>query len=605
MGPKKNKNRLKKAALPIDASGRKTAAVGQTSGARFSLKSILMLSAVLALTMAVYSNSISNGFVNWDDDKNVYENTYIRELSADNIKVYFTRPLIAMYTPIVYISYAADYSIGGPGPRVYHITNLLLHLMNITLVFFIIMLLTQRLEIAVIASLFFAVHPLNTGAVAPVSTRSGLLYSFFSLVSFLCYIRYLKDNFGLRHLAFAFIFFLLAVMSKSAAVILPLVFLLADYYCKRKFDARAITEKIPFFVLSIIFGVLTFVFREDAGHIGSQYLFTPFERIFLVGHSIVFYVLQLLIPVNLSAYHPYPEKTGEFLPILYYLSPLVIAASVLIIYKMKQYRRELIFGALFFFINILLILKIIPMGGEIVCDRYAYLPSIGLFFIIGWAYCRAADMPGMSAGIIKKLFIAALVFWCVLLSIISYERNKVWENSITLYDDIIEKYPNVILAYSNRGSAKITQGDYAGAIADFNMAIERDPYYVPAYNNRGLAYRKMGEYEKALNDYNIAIRISPKTDILYNNRGFNLVLMGSLGSAEQDIRTALGINSDSIDALNSMAELFAARKDPEMACKYLGEAIQKGYSNWDYIKTSGTYDNIRTSDCFRSIIAGK
>jgi tetratricopeptide (TPR) repeat protein len=601
MGPKKDRIRQGRKPL-LSGNGATGSSDGlRKAGGRLSFKGLLILAAVLAVTVAVYSNSVGNGFVNWDDDKNVYENVFIRELSADNLKVYFTRPLIAMYTPVVYLSFALDYRLGGLDPRVYHTSNLLLHLANTGLVFILMMMLAQRLEIAVIVSVFFALHPLNTGAVAPVSTRSGLLYSFFSLASMLFYMRYLRAELKLRHLVLAFVFFLPAVLSKSAAVVLPLVLLLMDYYYGRKLDLRAFAEKAPFFALSVLFGALTFFFRQDAGHIGSQYLFTAFERGFLVAHSLAFYLLQLLVPADLSAYHPYPDKADGLLPVWYYLSPLLIAAAVAAIYRLKKHRKELLFGSLFFLINILLILKIIPMGGEIVCDRYAYLPSIGLFFMIGWAYCRVSDAAGTSAGVKKKLFTAVLILWLAAFAVISHERIGVWENSITLYSDIIEKYPSVLLAYTNRGSARIGQGDYAGAIADFSAALERDPQYVPGYNNRGYAYRKMGRFEKAVEDYDTAVRISPRADILYNNRGFTLMLMGRLDAAEKDLSTALALNPENADTLNSMAELSAARGDAPAACRYLEEAVRKGYGDRQYIRTSATYDKVRWADCFRKL----
>jgi hypothetical protein len=198
VGSQRNNKKSKQISLAVNTPEVEAATGGHPWGIHPNVKTILILSAILLLTIVVYSNSLNNGFVNWDDGENVYDNISIRQLSPANIKVYFTKALLAMYTPLVSISYALDYQIGGLDPRIYHATNLLLHLLNITLLFFAVRLLTQRIEIAVIVALLFAVHPLNTGAVAPVSTRSTLLYSFFFLAAFLFYIHYLKNNFGLR-----------------------------------------------------------------------------------------------------------------------------------------------------------------------------------------------------------------------------------------------------------------------------------------------------------------------------------------------------------------------------------------------------------------------
>jgi tetratricopeptide (TPR) repeat protein len=527
VGSKKNRNKSNQTTIAVKPAASAPAAEigaaagGRPAGTHSTGKIILILSAILLLTIVVYSNSISNGFVNWDDDVNVYENSSITELSARNIKLYFTKPLLAMYTPFVSISYAIDYKIGGLDPRIYHATNLLLHLLNISILFFCVRMLTGRIEIAAIAALLFAVHPLNAGAVLPVSTRSTLLYSFFFLAAFFSYIGYLKNNFGLRYLVLTLLLFLLSLLSKSAAVVLPLVLLLTDYHYQRKYDARAVWEKIPFFALSIIFGILTFIFREDAGHIQSQTAFSLFDRVFLVGYSMVFYIFKVLIPVKLSAYYPYPAKIDGLLPLWFYLTPLVVPAYIFLIYRLQRYRRELVFGGSFFLINIFLVLKIVPMGGEIVCDRYAYLPYIGFFLMIGWAYCRITDRLHSPSEWIKYLFIIALAAYGTAFSAISYERSKVWKDSLTLYNDVLEKYPSVALAYNNRGLFKSEQKkDYSGAIADYDKAIELSPAYAYAYYNRGTAkseWRK--DYAGALADYDKAIELNPGYLKAYYNRG--------------------------------------------------------------------------------------
>jgi len=176
---------------------------------------------------------------------------------------------------------------------------------------------------------------------------------------------------------------------------------------------------------------------------------------------------------------------------------------------------------------------------------------------------------------------------------------------IGYYSQLIKKNPRDYRALNNRGNEYEKRGHHDLAIADYNRCIEIRPDFVIVYINRGNAYQKAGDYEKALRDYSRAIELKPRSDMAYNNRGFHKMLMGDLDGSERDIRTALEISPNNIYALNSMAELYAARHDDENACKYLKEAIQKGYNNWNYIKTSSTYDNIRNSERFGAIIQGK
>lgn len=176
---------------------------------------------------------------------------------------------------------------------------------------------------------------------------------------------------------------------------------------------------------------------------------------------------------------------------------------------------------------------------------------------------------------------------------------------IAYYSKMIKADSRNYRAYNNRGNEYERRGHHELAIADYSRAIDIRPDFSLAYINRGNAYQKEGEYERALADYNRAIELNPHSDMAYNNRGFHLVLMGYLDAAERDIRTALEISPSNIYALNSMAELYASKNDSENACHWLKDAIEKGYNNWNYIKTSKTYNNIRSSDCFRHIIEGK
>ena len=150
--------------------------------------------------------------------------------------------------------------------------------------------------------------------------------------------------------------------------------------------------------------------------------------------------------------------------------------------------------------------------------------------------------------------------------------------------------------YYNSGVAKDERGDLKGAIADYSKAIEINPHYFIAYNNRGNSYQHIGRHDLAIADYNKTIELEPENGMPYNNRGFTFLLLGELEKAEGDLRKSLELNENNIYALNSMAELYSARNNPDEACRWLKMAVQKGYNNWNYLKTSKTYDNIRYSE---------
>ena len=182
---------------------------------------------------------------------------------------------------------------------------------------------------------------------------------------------------------------------------------------------------------------------------------------------------------------------------------------------------------------------------------------------------------------------------------------KTWKYDfdIAKYSREIEEHPDNYRAYNNRGIVYQKKGLHHLSIADFNKVLELNPFFVLAYVNRGNAHQEVGEYESAVADLNKAIELDPDNSMAYNNRGFTFMLMGRYEDAERDIRKSLQLGPNNIYALTSMAELHAARNDAPEACKWLILAIEKGYNNWSYIRSSKTYDNVRDSHCFKKIIS--
>ena len=654
-----SKHKLK--ARGSQSGGAVTKASG-SSGARdvggvaIGKKTALLLFCILALAAVTYSNTFQNGFVNWDDDKNVYENKYIAEISLKNLQAYFTKPLVAMYTPLVYLSYAVDYKLTRLNPTAYHATNLLLHLINISLVFFAVLLLADRLEVATVVSLIFAVHPLNAAVVTPLSVRSTLLYTLFFLGAFIAYVRYVRHGrYERRYLLGTGVLFVLSLLSKSAAVVFPLVMLLTDHYYGRGVDKRTIGEKVPFFALSLLFGILTIIFREDARHLGSSYAFGLVDRVFLTSYSLLFYAFKLVLPVGLSTYYPYPEKAGGWLPPEFYLALPALVAAVWALVKATKHRKVIVFGSLFYLFNIMLVLKIIPMGNEMVCDRYAYLPMIGLLMTGAGIFVqekedRQRERPGLLRAAGALLAVAVVLFaW------MSYARNPIWKDSITLHSDSISKYRNVPTAYNgrglayrekkaypealadfdralaleplasdyyvNRGTIKVNLGDHAGALQDFDKAIDlnsraiagmtggtgglkqgiRDPdsalRLAAAYNNRAELRKTLREYDAALSDFGKAIEAYPEYSIAYNNRASLHMIREDLDAALKDYNRAIELDPYRGGSIYyRRGHVHMLRQDLPAALRDYSRAIELGPGDVDALNNRGYIRHLMDDD---------
>jgi Flp pilus assembly protein TadD len=553
-------------------------------------KTLLLVAAILLLTAVTFSSSLSNNFLNMDDNGNITMNEHIRALSWQNIKTLLSTPVLGMYGPLVYLLYTINYQIDGLNPPIYHLTNLALHLLNVALVFFVIFVMTRNTTTAAIVCALFAVHPLNAAAVTPVSVTSSLLYSLFYLAAYLTYIKYIERPRGSIFLL-ALVFFILSALSKSAAVVFPLLLILTDYHYKRSFSRRIVFEKIPFLLISCLFSVLLIAFRTDTAALGNVQAFSFLDRILLSTYAASFYLSRLVVPIGLSGLYPYPEKVSGHLPYAFYLAPFLLLLVVWLATKFKKQRGAFVFGALFFLIHIFLVLRVLPIGTELVADRYAYLPSIGVFFIAG-----EMISPLKRRG---RAIASAAVIACVLaFAAVSFGRNAIWKDNMAFYNSIIRQYPNAAVAYVNRGAARLTEAnDVSGALADFDKAIKIDPAYAAAYYNSAIAMMHLKNYRGALAGANKAIELSPRESGYYQVRANARLALGDYQGTISDEGRSIELNPRGPETYIAWANSGVARMylndgagaiadfskaielNPAMAGLYLNRALARAAIN--------------------------
>src|SRR5947207_2952592 len=208
---------------------------------------------VLFITLAGFLPMLNNGFTNWDDEYYVVNNPMLRSQDWHAI---FTQSVAANYHPLTMATLAANYQLGGLRPFSYLLVNLVLHLMNVVLVFFFIYEISaKKIEVAFFTALIFGIHPMHVESVAWISERKDVLYSFFFLSSLIYYWKYLQSGQKLNY-AVCFLFFVLSLLSKPAAIILPLVLFLLDYWKGRPINLNTAKDKIIFFLFAIVFAVI-------------------------------------------------------------------------------------------------------------------------------------------------------------------------------------------------------------------------------------------------------------------------------------------------------------------------------------------------------------
>ncbi len=527
--------------------------------------------AVLVITAIIYSRCLFNGFVGLDDDRYIRQDELIKNFSIDGIKTIFTSIYCNFYHPFTLLTFLIEYTFFKLNPLPYHLFNIILHLLNTWLVYKLVHELSGKKITALAVMILFALHPMHVESVVWVAERKDVLYSFFYLWSLLVYLRYLKSNFAKKYYVAALLIFVASLLSKPAAVTLPVLLIVFDLYKGRKINFKSLLEKIPFLLLSVGAGIITLFQTADIlKELSLSY--NIIEKTFLISYTFAFYIAKLFVPFNLSVMYYYPAMQNGMFPWQYYAALPFVLIAFWAILRPKKNRREVIFGLSFFLITILMMVQIFPNSTALVCERYTYISYIGLFYIAGqWI----SDIKKKeTTNIVMVLFTFIMLAFCIT----SYIRIGTWKNGDTLFNDIVEKNPHYYRAYLDRGAYRSNNGemqtglqdmnysitldstiaetfakrgfleyqlgDNEAAIFDNTRAIRLDPEMAEAYNNRGVAYYRLNKTDLALEDFNKTILINPKTERVFYNRGVlkseNGDLPGSLNDLTMDIKYAPG-----------------------------------------------------------------
>ncbi|MFZ4520737.1 MAG: tetratricopeptide repeat protein [Bacteroidales bacterium] len=566
-------------------------------------------------TFIAYFPALKGTFTNWDDMVYVGGNPYIKSLSFKNLSAIFTENFMGNYHPLAMLSLAIDYQINKFDPFVFHLTNILIHIVNSILVLLVLKRLTGNLQLAVIAGMLFGVHALHVESVAWISERKDVLYTCFYLLSLYSYIRYVPKN-DKKWFGLSLLFFLLSCLSKGQAVTLAVTLFLVDIFMGRKWtEVKILVEKVPFLIMALIFGIVAF--RAQAGADATIMANFPVQqRVAFASYGLLMYILKLFYPFLLSVYYPYPilGNVGE-VPLLYWLCIIpAIAFFVLLIMSWKR-SKPLFFGLAFFLLNIILLLQLLPVGRAIMADRYAYIPSIGYFFLVGY---YLTDRKYIAK---EKIAWGIVAVYTVILMFLTFQQSKAWLNSDTLWSDALSKntripvawynrgnvrmdsarYKDAIAdyteclnldatfwrAYINRGHSRSMEKDYLGSIADFDATLRFDSSVVNAYINRAMSRKMLQDYDNALKDYNIAVRLKPEQLELYTSRASLKSEMKDYDGAISDLDKAITINPKYTSAYTNRAAVKKLKSDLAGALADYSAAIAIEPGNSEFYNNRG------------------
>jgi len=518
---------------------------------------LLLLIGILAVTLLAYSVTLKNDFIYFDDDVHLLKNPAVRSLDAQHIRQMFTTTVNKIYIPATTLTFAVEYHFFKYQPFIYHLNNLLLHLGVIALIFYFALQLGLPLRAAAVGGLLFGIHPMHVESVAWVTERKDVLYAFFYMLALCSYMKYLagyKRKYFIASVGFG----LVSLLAKPMALSLPLMLFVCDWFMKREKSPKMFLEKIPYLLYIVPIAWITYSLhaRIPGEDFGSGFLIWIW--------SFVFYIQKFLFPMVLVPMYALPEPVAMTNPhygwaCLFF----VVILTSLIVWK-KQ--RWLLFAAAVYFCQIFFLLRFDDITDKnVVADRFMYLPSLGICFLVGYGVDQLYQKFKTKDQ--ATILTIGLVLVTTVIVSKTHQQGKLWGSNISFWSHELKYFPHNATALGNRGEAYMDLGKFDLAMNDFNQAIKADPNYPEGYNSRGQLYGMSGQTEKAFADFLRAVELKPGFSEAYNNLGIIYAQKQDLDRAAVNFKKALTLNPANVEARNNIGDFYFGRGDIEAALK--------------------------------------
>ncbi|MFO0356864.1 MAG: tetratricopeptide repeat protein [Sphingobacteriaceae bacterium] len=438
----------------------------------------------LIATLLVYYKSLFFPYISWDDPEMIFKN---KDVIRFKLSALFTDHYVGNYIPLTMLSHAIAWALFKGNVFGHHLLNLSLHLINGYLVYQLSLKLFKEKKIASLTVVLFLLHPLQIESVNWLSEFKTLGYTCFFLLGSLSYLNYTNTKLN-KQLVYTALYFIASCLFKPSAVIFPLCLICIDLFIHQNFQWRYVINKIPFLFISLLFGLINLKTQAADQFINYAHSFPFYERITNAGLALVKYTQLVLAPFNLSVIYPFPEKTINGI-LLGAFAVITILVAIFMLNKKQLFTPLAII--LFILFNLILVLQFVPFGEVLYADRYMYLPLVGFAWLLAFLISKFK----LNEFIIPSVLIAAL-------GTTTFMRSDKWKNSITLYEDIIKKYPDNFLALNSLGVENMMKNNDDKAYLYFNRATTVAPNNYKGYYNRGLLLLKNNNPKKAIEEFN-------------------------------------------------------------------------------------------------------
>lgn len=549
------------------------AAAGRSNAFAYRLftGNFLPMVILVLITLAVYYNSLSNGFV-FDDYAVIVENKYIADLGSNLVAFLGDQYFIVAggedsYRPVATLSYFLVHSIAGLNPFYFHLSSVLLHTLNVILVFILARSILEIRFGAILAGLLFACHPVLTEAVDCIAFNEDLLAAFFFLLALYIYVAKLAREFAAGAYSLSLLFYLCGLLSKEMAITLPAIIWLYDVTFRGdseqklnvSFAAATFIQRwrvyLGYALVSFFYLVLRFYVFAKPGE-GGQILYgTFFERLIYLPHHIFSFIKLAIFPYELKVAHVFAYPPHFFTPANLMGFTAIIGLAVASFFLFRNY-KALFFGIWWFLISLLPVSNLIQIFNPF-AERYLYIPVIG-FCLAVTAFLPVPFRRVSKIG--RAVDIASLVVVVLILCFytpVTVARNRDWKDDLTLWSKAVRQSPHSGVARGSLGHAYQERGMLAEAIAEYEAAVRLMPNHFKAYYNLGVIYDQQNDFEQASTNYKRSIRINPG----FANAHFNLANLyqknGLTGAAVEHYQTVIELSPEDIEARTNLGVAYA------------------------------------------------
>ena len=522
--------------------------------------------AILAVfTFLLYIQVINFDFSGFDDRVIIQENNELLS-SVSNIGEVFLNDAFfqggkqQFFRPLQNLTFMFDTIIAGGNTWMYHITNLIFHILAVIALYYLLLELGFSSKISLISSLLFASSPLFNHAVVWVPGRGDIMLGIFSMLFLFFLSKYLKTD-NIKFLIFNFISFIFALLSKESALFLPLMALLFVIIMhSEKFQVnKAILPGLVYTILVILYFFLrnsVIISEPKTGQFGLEILISNFRVLPEI-------LAKFVVPYSLA---PLPNYSTIYLGI----GIVLIIGIFYLITRLKEDKIFSLYGLFWFLLFSIPGMLYRHEFGNFAydyLDHRAYLPIIGLLIILNILYKNFVKAD--------KKIVSVLIGIIAIFSVVTIQNSRNYKNDLVMYEKCISANPETTaLAYLNRGLIKARSGNIKSGITDFNKAIEIFPDYPDAYNNRALANSQIGEKTGIMADYNKSIELNPEKSTFYFNRAVFKSAEGDKEGAMIDYLKANEISPKDFKILRNIIYEFTQKQDYENALKYSTMAIE-------------------------------